>query len=178
MKHPPKLQAQPRDAQNGRTSDSPKLASGFSSLTRSRQSATKNMYADSARLGAPLLPLAALPFAARGAFSAFSAALRCQKGKLVSSFRVRHGLRPSTSTTTTFLTHPPPTLNQLLSLIEIPICLSLSFPSHSPVSLYLNPIPSHCNGFLKLACPPLLLSARAQRRHASISTHDDDHNTS
>lgn len=54
----------------------PKLASGFSSLMRSLQSWTKNMYADSARLG-PLLPFFA--FAARGARSAFSAALRWEE---------------------------------------------------------------------------------------------------
>ena len=89
------------------------------------------------------------------------------------------------TTTTSCLTNPLPTLNQLPSLIslislirliEIPICLSFSF--HSSVSLYLNSIPSHRNGFLRFAFSPLLLSVRAQRRHASLFTHDDDYNPS
>lgn len=52
---------------------SPKPASGFSVLILSLQSWEKNMYAESARLGAFL---SFLPLVARGAFSAFSAALR------------------------------------------------------------------------------------------------------
>ncbi len=51
----------------------PKPASGFSPLTRSLQSWLKNMYAESARLGA-LGSFFALPL---GVFSALSAALRC-----------------------------------------------------------------------------------------------------
>jgi hypothetical protein len=51
----------------------PKLASGFSALILSRQSWLKNMYAESARLGAFGSFLRAPP---RGAFSAFSLALR------------------------------------------------------------------------------------------------------
>ena len=69
--------------------DSPKLASGFSALTRSLQSWLKNMYADSARFGA----FGSLPFLPFGAFSTFSAALRCKRTRHVShdSLTVRKG---------------------------------------------------------------------------------------
>ncbi len=53
--------------------DIPKLASGFSALILSRQSWLKNMYAESARLGALGSFLRAPPL---GVFSDFSAALR------------------------------------------------------------------------------------------------------
>jgi hypothetical protein len=53
--------------------DVPKLASGFSALILSRQSWLKNMYAESARLGAFGSFLRAPP---RGVFSVFSEALR------------------------------------------------------------------------------------------------------
>ena len=59
--------------------DSPKPASGFSVLIRSRQSWLKNMYADRARFGA----LGSFLDLARGAFSAFSAALRCREVSIV-----------------------------------------------------------------------------------------------
>lgn len=68
----------------------PKPASGFSALILSRQSWLKNMYADKGLLGLlGSFSFFDLEAAARGAFSAFSAALRWKRGRYVSIYAVQ-----------------------------------------------------------------------------------------